>query len=497
MRPKTGLPSELGPRGRPLLSGEPEIVPMQRDWMSRAVLLMAVALLAIAAFGVWLRFRPVPYQTERWLTSGGFDRGRMLSSLMAQTTFDKFPRADVEHYLGRPDFDERQFWYDLGPADPDRRTATLSPSSAWTARLDRLAAIVRFLDTAPAAGDPATRAVAYLQGDASPRSYARITSAAPSVVLMDAPRQPDGPPIRDGLPYSRIAHLAEDMVRPFSALSGILRTAGLSAPEILAGDLDRGFLLIEDLGDHVFSSEIAQARTQQGELWRSAVDALVELGRAPVIREVVSRGSANGVPLPAYDRQALQIEVELLLDWYWPAVHGAQAREGVRAEYLDLWEPLFRRLEHQAPSLVLRDYHSPNLIWLPAREGIRRVGIIDFQDAQLGSAAYDLVSLLQDARVDVPETLEKDLLEHYLRAAKVRDSQEFRFAYSALGAQRSTKILGIFVRLARRDGKRSYLAHLPRIWGYLERNLANVALAPLAAWYDRHFPVSLRKGLPA
>ncbi len=122
MRPKTGLPSELGPRGRPLLSSEPEVVPMQRDWMSRAVLLMAVALLAIAAFGVWLRFRPIPYQTERWMTADGFDRGRMLSSLLAQTSFVDFPRADVEHYLGGADFDERQFWYDLGPADPESVT---------------------------------------------------------------------------------------------------------------------------------------------------------------------------------------------------------------------------------------------------------------------------------------------------------------------------------------------------------------------------------------
>lgn len=140
MRPKTGLPSELGPRGRPLLSGEPEIVPMQRDWMSRAVLLMAVALLVIAAFGVWLRFRPVPYQTERWLTSGGFDRGRMLSSLMAQTTFDKFPRADVEHYLGRPDLDERQFWYDLGPADPQSNPEP----RAWVGDSTRLYAVFSF-----------------------------------------------------------------------------------------------------------------------------------------------------------------------------------------------------------------------------------------------------------------------------------------------------------------------------------------------------------------
>lgn len=140
MRPKTGLPSELGPKGPPLLSSEPEVVPLQRDWMSRAVLLMAVALLVIAAFGVWMKFRPVPYQTERWLISGGFDRGRMLNSLMAQTTFDKFPRVDVEHYLGRPDFDERQFWYDLGPADPQSNPEP----RAWVGDSTRLYAVFSF-----------------------------------------------------------------------------------------------------------------------------------------------------------------------------------------------------------------------------------------------------------------------------------------------------------------------------------------------------------------
>ena len=147
---------------------------------------------------------------------------------------------------------------------------------------------------------------------------------------------------------------------------------------------------------------------------------------------------------------------------------------------------------------MLRDFHSPNLIWLPERDGIRRVGVLDFQDAQRGSAAYDLVSLLQDARVDVTEALEKTLFAHYCEAVRSHqphfDEAEFIFAYNALGAQRSTKILGIFVRLAHRDGKQQYLAHLPRIWGYLQRNLRHVTLAPLAAWYEKHFPVSVRDG---
>jgi aminoglycoside/choline kinase family phosphotransferase len=188
----------------------------------------------------------------------------------------------------------------------------------------------------------------------------------------------------------------------------------------------------------------------------------------------------------------------LLLDWYWPALKGAPAPASARAEFLELWRPLFERLQRQPQVLVLRDFHSPNLIWLPERSGVARVGIIDFQDAQRGSAAYDLASLLQDARVDVPAPLAEELFAYYCgrlaEAAPRFDRGEFQFAYNALGAQRSTKILGIFVRLAHRDGKRQYLAHLPRIWGYLERNLTHVSLAPLATWYEKHFPMMVRDG---
>jgi tRNA threonylcarbamoyl adenosine modification protein YjeE len=377
--------------------------------------------------------------------------------------------------------------------EPDTRRLALRGHGTAASRATRIAQIAEFLKRQPA-WEGAN--VAYLQGDASSRAYARLRGGKRYAVLMDAPRQPDGPPIRDGKPYSRIAHLAEDMARPFSALSRALREAGLSAPEILAEDQERGLLLIEDLGDRVFGTELARDLTPQSTLWRTAVDALVVLRQSPAIQALVSRRSVNAVTLPSYDREALQIETELLLDWYWVALHDTPATIDVRAEYLALWEPLFQSLERQPPSLVLRDYHSPNLIWLPEREGVRKVGIIDFQDVQIGPAAYDLVSLLQDARVDVPETLEKELFDYYLCAAKVRDPKEFQIAYNTLGAQRNTKILGIFVRLAHRDGKRSYLAHLPRIWGYLQRNLTNVALAPLAAWYERHFPVSSRGNLP-
>jgi aminoglycoside/choline kinase family phosphotransferase len=304
---------------------------------------------------------------------------------------------------------------------------------------------------------------------------------------MDAPRQPDGPPIRNGKSYSRIAHLAEDTVRPFSAIAQALKEAGLSAPAILDQDTGRGFMLVEDLGDRVFSTEVARGDLRMDELWRAAIDALISVRNARV---------PDGVP--TYDHEALGIEVELLLDWYWPALKNEPAPASARAEFLELWRPLFERLARQPQVLVLRDYHSPNLIWLPERRGVARVGIIDFQDAQRGSAAYDLAALLQDARVDVPATLEQDLHKYYCdRLAEAPgsfDRSEFQFAYNTLGAQRNTKILGIFVRLAQRDGKRQYLAHLPRIWGYLARNLSHVSLAPLATWYDRHFPMTVRDG---
>jgi tRNA threonylcarbamoyl adenosine modification protein YjeE len=378
-------------------------------------------------------------------------------------------------------------------ADPGVRRVTLRGQGGAEARARRISQIVTFL-----AGRPGWKGarIAYLQGDASTRSYARLSGSDGTALLMDAARQPDGPPVRDGLPYSRIAHLAED-VRPYSAIGRALRGAGLSAPEILAEDLEAGLLLIEDLGERVYSAEVAREAGLQEELWRGAVDVLVKLRTVPAPRQLPLMDGSD-FPIPSYDRGALQIEVELLLDWYWPALHREQVSPQVRAEFLALWGEVFARLEQEPPACVLRDFHSPNLLWLPDRTGLARVGIIDFQDAQRGSTGYDLASLLQDARVDVPEALEARLLEHYLlQAAKADpafDAEAFKFAYAALGAQRNTKILGIFVRLSRRDGKAQYLTHLPRIWRYVERNLRNPRLASLAAWYDRYFPAAARTG---
>jgi tRNA threonylcarbamoyl adenosine modification protein YjeE len=373
-------------------------------------------------------------------------------------------------------------------ASADHRTVTISASPALDPRLERFAAIRSFLANS-GWGEAATR-LTYLQGDASPRRYARLSRPdGTRAILMDSPARPDGPPVEGGKSYSAVAHLAED-VHAFVAVAGALSKAGVSAPLIFAEDLKQGLLLIEDLGDQVLGAEVARGRDQAA-LWRRAVDALIALQRhVPPSRFDLSDGSS--FHLPEADAVVLEIETRLLIDWYWPALHGAPPPQTARDSFKATWRPIFERVLKQPKTWLLRDYHSPNLIALDARTPPRDIGIIDFQDAMLGPATYDLVSLLQDARIDVAEALEKGMLDHYIGRVAERerafDADEFRIAYAALGAQRNTKILGIFARLAMRDGKRRYLAHLPRIWGYLERDLQHPSLDALRAWYDQNLP---------
>jgi N-acetylmuramate 1-kinase len=325
-----------------------------------------------------------------------------------------------------------------------------------------------------------------LQGDASTRLYDRLVAGDKSFIMMNAPRRPDGPPVRAGKPYSAIAHLAESVL-PFVAMAKGLREQGLSAPEIFHADLDQGLLLLEDLGDErVVEGDPSVVKEDR---YEAAVDVLLYLhGRQlpdclPVAPHVEYR-------LPAYDLDAFLIEAELLLDWYVPRRGGAI--EGTRAEFLARWREVLAPVVAAPTTLVLRDYHSPNLLWLAERDGVARVGLLDFQDALTGPAAYDVVSLLQDARVDVPEAMEIALLGRYVKARLTADPafehRDFAEQYVILGAQRATKILGIFARLDRRDGKPQYLRHLPRIWGYLNRALGHSALAPLRDWYAAHVP---------
>jgi tRNA threonylcarbamoyl adenosine modification protein YjeE len=379
-------------------------------------------------------------------------------------------------------------------ADADARDVTITAHGAWIERLARVDLLDAFLHNSAADGAvlPAIERVRFLQGDASSRAYARLMHAGGlSTVLMDSPRTADGPPVRDGRPYSRIAHLAED-VRPFVAVGTFLHGAGISAPRLLAHDCRNGFLILEDLGDRAFGREVVKGPAHQAELWRAAVDLLVKLRTVPV-PDSLPLPDGSSWTLPRFDRAALEIEVELLLDWYWPHAKGDAADDATRAEFRALWSPLIDRMLSLPAGLFLRDFHSPNLFWLPQRDGLARVGVIDFQDALAEHYAYDLASLLQDARVDVPATLERDLLVHYVASVGATDAtfheQAFRAAYALFGAQRNTRLIGLWVRLWQRDGKPDYMAHMPRTLDYLTRNLAHPELHMLRDWYRRHLGI--------
>lgn len=366
---------------------------------------------------------------------------------------------------------------------PTFRNVRITGHGSFAPRAQRIAALRRFLAEA-GFGDAERR---HMQGDASTRAYERLVRGGSTFILMNAPRRPDGPPVRDGKPYSTIAHLAED-VTPFIAMDKGLRARGFSAPEIVAADRDTGLLILEDLGQEAMVSGDPPAPIE--ERYQAAVALLAELHRSP-LPQVLPVVPSVEYQLPRYDLGAYLIEVELLIDWYLPRFN-ARIGEAERQTFLALWHDSLQPALNAPPTWVLRDYHSPNLLWLPQRQGIKRVGLLDFQDAQWGPAAYDVASLLQDARVDVPEKLEIALLSRYARARREADANfdasHFAHVYATLAAQRASKILGIFARLDRRDGKPQYLRHMPRVWAYLQRALAHPALSPLKAWYRAHVP---------
>jgi aminoglycoside/choline kinase family phosphotransferase len=303
-----------------------------------------------------------------------------------------------------------------------------------------------------------------LAGDASFRRYVRLRGAEGGAMLMDAP-----PPMED--------------VRPFLAVAHTLHRLGLSAPRILAEDVALGFLLLEDLGDDTFTRLLARGEAEAA-LYTLAVDTLVAL------QQQFSAGATHS--LPPYDDNRLLTEAALLVDWYLPAVTGTAVDRPLRAEYLDAWRALLPLARGVPETLVLRDYHVDNLMRLDGRSGIAACGLLDFQDAVLGPISYDLVSLLEDARRDVPESLATMMYERYLAAFPDLDRAAFGASYAVLGAQRNCKIIGIFTRLCRRDGKPQYLRHIPRLWRLLDRDLRHPALAPVARWLDRNLDESLR-----
>ena len=358
------------------------------------------------------------------------------------------------------------------------RTVRVTGYGAAAARVARLEQGDRFLADAGWGG--AERR--FLQGDASARAYERVALADRRAVLMNAPRRPDGPPLRGGRSYSAIAHLAED-VTPFIAMARGLHERGFSAPAVLHADRDAGLLVLEDLGKEGIVRGTPPAPIP--ERYEAAVDMLAAL-HAQKLPDTLPVDAGTTYTLPHYDLDAFLIELELLPAWYLPMLN-APLSEARRDTFLSLWRDLLQPLIDTQSTWVLRDFHSPNLMWLPQRSGIARVGLLDFQDAVIGPAAYDVASLLQDARVDVPEKLELTLLSRYLRARHdadpAFDAAAFAELYSVMAAQRATKILGIFARLDRRDHKPQYLRHIPRVWNYLQRALAHPALGSLKSWY--------------
>ncbi len=355
-------------------------------------------------------------------------------------------------------------------------------------RIGRSLAIRRFLDRH--AGAAAARS--HLQGDASTRRYEVITNGGPSRVLMDAPRRPDGPPIADGKPYSRIAHLAEDVI-PFVAMANWLRNAGLSAPAIYASDFAAGLLLLEHLGSEPF---IDANGVPVADRYLTAVRLLAQLHRQPppsAIEIADSAGNTARHVVPGYDRPALAIETSLFVDWYLPHAAGRPTDDATRAAFEAVWAELFHELDQAKKVLVLRDFHSPNLIWRENLPFPANLGLLDFQDAVIGPAAYDLAALGQDARVDMPGDLEEHIIETYVAETKLKGpaAQAFRRQYAIMAAQRATKILGIFVRLDRRDGKPVYLRHIPRLLEYMRRNFRHPALAGYRQWWKTHINADL------
>ena len=332
-------------------------------------------------------------------------------------------------------------------------------------------------------GGFAEAARASFQGDASARRYETVAAdgAAP-MILMDSPALVLGPPVRDGLPYARIAHTAENVL-PFVAIARALGEAGLGAPAILQADLDAGFVLMSDLGRGIVLDEAGRPIPER---YETTMAALAHWHARPPRRVLPAMGEAVHV-VPPFDRGALSIEVSLLLDWYWPHLRGRLPDEAERQRFETVWNALFDRLEDAEPAIVLRDLQWPNLVWRPDETDLQRVAILDFQDAMIGPSAYDVASLAQDARVDMPADLERRLFDHYIRARTVEnvnfDHARFAQDYAIMSVQRSTKILGIFVRLFRRDGKPQYLRHIPRIQSYLQRSLLHPVLGDLAALY--------------
>ena len=326
---------------------------------------------------------------------------------------------------------------------------------------DRLALMRNFL----ARNGLADRPLAALADDCSFRRYFRATGAGTGFVVMDAP-----PALED--------------VVPFVTVSRLLNDYGYSAPRILDSDVENGFLLLDDFGDATYTKALA-AGADEYDLYAKAMDVLIDLHRRAV------GGTAAAVP--AYLDDKLLDEAVLFIDWYLVPGLGLEISADARDAYLSAWRRCLRIARAAADTLVLRDYHVDNLMVLDEREGVGACGLLDFQDAVIGPASYDVVSLLQDSRRDIPEDLVAAMLERYFDAlAPTVERNAFMGSYRALGAQRALKVFGIFTRQSVLHGNHQYLVHIPGLWRHTVADLAVPELAPVRDWIDRHVPEALR-----
>ncbi|UNE54263.1 tRNA (adenosine(37)-N6)-threonylcarbamoyltransferase complex ATPase subunit type 1 TsaE [Bartonella machadoae] len=320
----------------------------------------------------------------------------------------------------------------------------------------------------------------FLAHDASTRTYELLKDGNHQEVLMDAQMMQKKQ--NSDLSYTKMAYLAQD-IRQFVGINQLILDNGFSAPHIFVEDFEKGFLILEDFGceglldqnahpieeRYIACSELLASFHQK--LWPSQKQFATFL-----------------LQIPSYDCQALQSELSLLLDWYLPFQTQKSVDQEQREAFFSCWQPYLDSLIQGENTFVMRDYHSPNILWRMHQEGMARIGLLDFQDGLKGPTAYDVVSLAQDARTFISPTLETKILDAYCKARhkapRPFDEKELRVLYAIAGAQRASKILGIFIRLHQQDGKSSYLKYLPHIQDYLARNLSHPMLAPLQRFYQ-------------
>lgn len=331
------------------------------------------------------------------------------------------------------------------------------PAHSLTSRAELMHAFIRQSGWGDAALNP-------LKGDASFRRYVRLNRGAESAMLMDAPPQ-------------------KENVQPYLAITRHLAAHGYSAPSVLAEDSSNGFLLIEDLGDAIFTPVLVHHPDSEQELYSAATDVLAAWARDTALNK-----HSSMLAIPDYTHAEYMREALLFSEWFLPQVLSGDALIAAQRDYASIWNDALGEAAFAPKLFVHRDYHADNLLWLPERGAPPSViGLLDFQDALWGHAAYDLASLLEDARRDVPPALAEACIRRYVRATEAQDAQ-FRHDYSLLAAQRNCKIIGIFWRLKVRDGKPNYLNFLPRVWAHLRRDVEAKPLAPLARFLSRTLP---------